>query len=101
MRKLLLIGLVLICMAIPVSALDLEVPTVPEVRQSGAENFAQDLITVLRDAFDRFQPNLREAASVCLKVLAVVAVLAVFASVPGKSGADRRASCRERVSPRV
>ena len=91
MRKLLLIAAILACMAIPVSALDLEIPTVPEVRKSGAENFTGDLMTVLRDAFDRVQPDLREAASVCLKVLAVVAGLAVFASVPGKSDAVRLA----------
>ena len=91
MRKLLLIAAMLACMAIPVSALDLEIPTVPEVRKSGAENFTGDLMTVLRDAFDRVQPDLREAASVCLKVLAVVAGLAVFASVPGKSDAVRLA----------
>ena len=76
MRKLLLIMAMLACMAIPVSALDLEIPTVPEVRQSGTDNFTQDIMTVLRDAFDRFQPDLRDAASVCLKVLAVVAALA-------------------------
>ena len=87
MRKLLLIAAMLVCMVIPVSALELEVPTVPEVRQSGAENFTRDLLTIIEDAFDRFQPDLQEAASVCIRVLAVVATLAIFASVPGKSGA--------------
>ena len=91
MKKLLVIAALLAWMSVPVSALELEIPTVPEVRSSGAENFAQDLLIVLRDALDRFQPDLREAGSVCVRLLAVVAALAVFTAIPEKDGAVRLA----------
>ena len=84
MRRIGLILTILACMSIPVQALDLMAPTVPGVEYSENQSFSEAVLEILRDAVSHFQPDLREAAGVCMTVLAAVAVLSILSNLPGK-----------------
>lgn len=77
-------------LAMPVSALDITAPEVPEsgreLMPADTETFGQGLLVVLRDAMGYFQPDLKEAASVCLGVIAAVMAVSILQSLPGVSG---------------
>lgn len=89
MKRIILMLLIVIWLAIPVRAADLTVPTVPKSAQkfmpSSQDNFAQGLLEVLRDALLYFRPNLREAASVCLGIVAVNIATSLLHIFPGSS----------------
>lgn len=76
MRILAWILLLSLLFVIPVSALDITAPTVPKSAQhmmpSPRESFGAGLLEVLRDALMYFRPDIREASSVCLAVIAAV-----------------------------
>lgn len=84
MKKVLLIWTILGCLVLPVHALDLTAPAVPGVEAVEDQSFSEALMEILGDAVARFRPDLREAAGVCMTVLAAVAVLSVFSAVSGK-----------------
>ena len=84
MRRIWLMIVILACLTIPVQALDLTAPTVPGVEYAENQSFSEAVLEILRDAVSHFQPDLREAAGVCMTVLAAVAVLSVLSAIPGK-----------------
>ena len=84
MKRIWLIFTLLACLSSPVQALDLTVPTVPGVEYSENQSFSEAVLEILGEAVSHFQPDLREAAGVCVTVLAAVAVLSVLSVVPGK-----------------
>ena len=88
MRRL-LIGLVILAvLTIPVSALDLEAPKVPEgasaYMPSEPENLAQALLGMVRDGLMYCRPDLKEAACISVGVIAVVIILSIVQSIPGQ-----------------
>lgn len=87
MRKLMILPVLLALLAIPVNALEIEAPTVPEyARQfmpSSQESFGQGLLEVIRDALSYFRPDLKEAAGVCMGVIAAVLIVSVVQTFPG------------------
>ena len=87
MRRVLLLIALVAMLAIPVSAVDITAPEVPESGRefmpSSQESFGDGLLEVLRDALGYFQPDLKEAAGVCCGVIAVVMAVSIFQSLPG------------------
>ena len=88
--KRILMGLMLVfIVATPVRAQELTAPSVPAYAEkfmpSDQENFAQGLLEVLRDALAYFRPDLKEAASVCLRIVAVVMGASLLRTFPGVS----------------
>ena len=81
--------LIVAALAVPVYAQELTAPTVPESAEkfmpSDQGNFTQGLLEVLRDALLYFRPDLREAAGVCLSILAVVMAVSLLRTFPGAS----------------
>ena len=63
---------------------DLTAPTVPGVSVAENQTFSEALLEILGDAVAHFQPDLRDAAGVCLAVLAAVAALSLLTMLPGK-----------------
>lgn len=89
MRRILMALLLIIALAIPVRAQDLTAPTVPASAEkfmpSNRENFLQGLLEVLRDAILHIRPDLKEAASVCLSIAAVIMAVSLLRALPGAS----------------
>lgn len=77
-------------LAMPVSAIDITAPEVPESGRefmpSSRESFGDGLLEVLRDALAYFQPDLKDAAGVCCGVIAAVMAVSIFQSFPSASG---------------
>lgn len=77
-------------LAVPVAAVDLTAPEVPEsgraLMPSDTETFGEGLLEVLRDALGYFQPDLKEAAGICFGVIAAVMVVSILQSLPGSTG---------------
>ena len=73
----------------PVSAKGLTAPVVPDHAEkfmpSNQDNFAQGLLVVLRDALLAVRPDLKDAASVCLCVTAIVIAASLVRTLPGSS----------------
>ena len=84
MRRIWLTIALFACLSFPVQALDLTAPTVPGVEYSENQSFSEAVLEILGDAVSHFQPDLREAAGVCVTVLAAVAMLSVLSNLPGK-----------------
>ncbi len=89
MRKLPMILMLLILLAVPVSALDFQAP---EVTGEAADrvpedttSFSKGLLEIGRQALVSLQPELKEAAGVSLSVMAVVLLTSLVNGMPGKS----------------
>ena len=89
MRKILFLLVWAMLLALPVSALDLEAPSVPAgysaLMPSEPENLGEGLLEMLRDGLLHFRPDLREAASTCLSIGAVVVLVSLVRNLPGVS----------------
>lgn len=87
MRRFLLAMLLVFLLAVPVSAVEI---TAPEVPQSGAEvmpgdtgNFGEGLWSMVKAALGDLRPDLAEASGVCLGTIAVVLLVSILESFPG------------------
>lgn len=89
MRRIIIAVMLIILLTSPVCALELTAPEVPEHAErfmpAQRENFAQGLLEVLRDALMYIRPDLKEAASVCLRIAAVVMAVSLLRTFPGAS----------------
>ena len=89
MRKIVFLLVLVAMLSAPVSALDLEAPRVPEqysaFMPSEPQNLGEGLLEILREALLYFRPDLREAASICLSVGAVVMLASLVQNFPGGS----------------
>ena len=78
-----------VLLAMPVSALELTAPEVPDRAEKfmpdDPGNFAEGLLEVLRDALLAVRPDLKDAASVCLSVTAMVMAVSLLRALPGTS----------------
>ena len=89
MRKLLFLIAAMLMLSVPVSALDLEAPRVPDpysaFMPSDPQNLGEGLMEMVQDALLYFHPDLREAASICLSVGVVVVLASLVQNFPGMS----------------
>lgn len=89
MRKILILLVSIWMIHIPVSALDLEAPRVPDgysaFMPSDPQNLGEGLLEILKDAVLYFRPDLREAATNCLSVGAVAILVSLVQNFPGVS----------------
>lgn len=89
MRRIILLLLVVMTLAFPVHAAELTAPTVPNSAEkfmpSSQSSFAQGLLEVLRDALVHFHPDLKEASSVCLGIIAIIMAISLLRIFPGAS----------------
>lgn len=85
--KLLLILLVIIFLALPVSATELEAPTVPESGKAfmpkEPETFSEGLWEILVEATAHIKPAVSEAAGVCSGLITSVILCSIVKSIPG------------------
>lgn len=82
MRKCIIVLLLLSLMALPVHAVSLELPNTPEsaepyLPESGGD-FLDGLLEIGRNVLSTLMPGLREAATTCLGILAVVIICGLF-----------------------
>lgn len=89
MRKLVIFVVLFAALRMPVSAVDIQAPEVPDAGRvlmpSNQETFGDGLLEIFRDAAAYFLPDLREASSVCLSVLAAVMAISFLQSLPGST----------------
>lgn len=87
MRKLPMLILILMLLAVPVNALELTAPTVPKSAEDfmppEPQNLKDGILEVLREAVSHIRPDLQEASQVCLGIIAAVMVISVIRTVPG------------------
>ena len=87
----------LIFLAVPVSALELEIPDVPGTAQGYMPNpesdFGAGLWQVIRKAVAAVRPDLQEAARVCVGIGCGAALLSVFRFLPGQSAGVTELTC--------
>lgn len=87
MRKTILVILILISLAVPVQAMELTAPTVPEAGQQlmpeDTESFGEGLWQIIKDAIALLEPQLAESCGVCLSIFGTVLLLSLFQSVSG------------------
>ena len=87
MRKLFVLVIFFLVFAIPVSALDLEAPRVPEEASafmpSKPENLGVALMEMIRDGILYCRPDLKEAMKISIGVMAVAMLLAILRNIPG------------------
>ena len=89
MRYILTIIALILTIVVPVSAQDLAAPNVPEYAEkfmpTDQENFSDGLLEVIRDALLHIRPDLKEAASTCLSITAVMLLTSVLNTFPNAS----------------
>lgn len=93
MRIVLMTLLLLSICLMPVRAIDLTAPEVPEFGQefmpNNTTNFQEGLKELLQKALLQIRPDLREATKVCLGIVATVMVVSIIRIAPG--GAEKPA----------
>lgn len=89
MKKLLLMVFMVFSLGFRASALEIEVPEVPDSASrympEEYETFGDGLMKVLRDSMAVLRPDLAEASRVCTGILAAVMLLSMFAQLPEKN----------------
>ncbi len=89
MKRIGMLLVLVLLLAMPVSAMDITAPTVPDSVQdlmpAETESFAQGLWTVIRSAIVKFAPDLTAAVGSCLAMTAVVLLASIFNAMPGNS----------------
>lgn len=87
MRNLLLFILAASLFVVPVSALDITAPAVPDSGEKymprDTDNLLEGIGEVLRTAIMNLRPDLREAARVCLCIAAAVMTISILRTIPG------------------
>lgn len=89
MKRIIFVVFFSVLLAVPVHALDITAPEVPESVQSrmpsNRESFGQGLLEILQDALAHFRPDLKEASGVCLGVTAAMVTVTVIQSFSGSA----------------
>lgn len=97
MRKLLILILMLALLALPASALEIEAPEPTGEAASqmpeDTTNFASGILQIFAKAIQTLQPELKDAAGICLSVIAVVLLTSCVSVIPGKSEKTIRLVC--------
>jgi len=89
MKRIIFAFLMLVLLAVPASALEFTAPEAPDdvtdLLPVEKESFGEGLWKVVTSAIGALQPNLADAARVCLSVVAVVVLTSVLRQLPGGS----------------
>ena len=87
MRKAVILFICLFVCLIPVRALDLQAPEVPESAQEfmpeSTGDLQKGLAELLKQAFLKFRPDLKEAAKVCLGIVSAAMTVSLIRIAPG------------------
>ena len=87
MRRLILLFLILLALALPVKAMDYTAPTVPgeagDLMPVKTESFSQGLWEILKNAVKTMNPELAQAARTCVSLVAIVLLTSVLHLLPG------------------
>lgn len=87
MKRIYLILAIILMLILPVKAHDLTAPPVPEYAEKfmpdNQKNFADGLWEVLRDALLHIRPDLKEAGTICIGIIAITLVLSLLKIFPG------------------
>lgn len=88
MKKLILLGILFLCITIPVCA-DVAIPEAPKDAQAlfgeNTDDFGEGLLSILKNAVSEAAPQFVQSAKQCLTVVGAVLVLSVLRSVGGKA----------------
>ena len=88
MRKFAILVLTVFLLSISVTALDIEAPTVPpsasDVMPEEPETFAEGLWQLIKAVIDKVQPEIAEAAKVCLSVVAAGMMISLLQPMTGR-----------------
>ena len=86
MRKILILMVLILMAAKPVSALEITAPPVPESGKAympeSQESFSEGLLSILQDAMMALRPDLMEALRLCVSAAAAVMVISVLRLLP-------------------
>ncbi|MBQ8768068.1 MAG: stage III sporulation protein AE [Oscillospiraceae bacterium] len=89
MRKLIVLILLAVIFAVPVSAQEYTAPEAPDealgLMPVERTTFGQDLWTVVKGAVGKLQPELAAAVKICVALVAITMAVSLVSSMPGKS----------------
>ena len=90
MRRILVLAVLIVFFAIPVSAQEYTAPEAPSEVQGlipvERTTFSQDLWTVIRGSISTLQPELAASARICVALVAVTMAVSLVDTMPGKTG---------------
>lgn len=82
MRKVIVLCVMVLSLAVPVQAVEFTAPEAPEEAQrympSESSSFGEDLWYVIKEAAGDLQPSIVEAAGICLGIIAVVLLVSIL-----------------------
>ena len=88
MRRIAILVLLLFALTVPVSALDLAAPEVPDAAAKympdDPQNLREGLLAVFRELLGQLRPDLRQATQVCVSAVAAAMVTSILQTFPGK-----------------
>ena len=88
MRRIAILVLLLFALTVPVSALDLAAPEVPDAAAKympdDPQNLREGLLAVFRELIGQLRPDLRQATQVCVSAVAAAMVTSILQTFPGK-----------------
>ena len=91
MKKIVLVLLLFLILAVPANAQELTAPEVTGdaalLLPEGSHSFAEDLLYVLRSAMAQFLPGLTQCAGICLSLIAMSMLLSLLGSAQGQAKA--------------
>ena len=89
MRRVFLLGFLLLMLATPVHAQEYTAPEAPDSASDlipiERTTFGQDLWTVIKGAIAKLQPEIASAAKICFALIAITMAISVVNSMPGRS----------------
>ena len=87
MKRILILILLIAVLTTPVFAQELTAPPVPKQAEKfmpgNQKNFSEGLLEVLQDALMFIRPDLREASSVCMSLIAISLMVSIMHTFPG------------------
>lgn len=87
MRRIVLLILIAVFFITPVKAMDFTAPNVPdgaeEYMPEDTESFSEGLWYVIKVAIAKLQPSMKEAAGVCLSLIAIILLISILQSTTG------------------
>ena len=90
MRFLLLVMILAMLLALPVSARELTAPTVPEsgaeIMPKNTESFGNALWEMVRNALKALRPDVREVSGLCLSLTGIVLLISLVQALMGSVG---------------
>ena len=90
MKRIVILALLVALLIMPVTAADLTAPEAPDSAQplmpAETESFSEGLWHILTGALFNLRPEVAEAASICIGVIAICLIASVVSRLPGSRG---------------